>query len=179
MILRYGLRGLTMDDLATDLGMSKKTLYKSFPSKNQLISEIVDRIVENEKRIFEEEVSKRDTWFEKLEMMLTIYTLEDIPYRLVDELYRYFPKEKEKIEDLADFRQAMILPLLVQGQKDGDIRPDLDPEIISLVLHKLFVDLTDPKILDRHEHTVKQLLEQMKRLFFYGILERKNNGEKR
>ena len=41
---RLGLRALTMDDLARDLGVSKKTLYVHFPSKSVIAEQIVDFI---------------------------------------------------------------------------------------------------------------------------------------
>jgi AcrR family transcriptional regulator len=160
-----------MDDISSELGISKKTLYKYFDSKNQLISANVDRLVELEKRTFIEEVEKRSSWFEKLDVMLTLYIPEDIPFKLVDELYRYFPEEKEKIEELAEFRQSLVLPLIEQGQKRGEIRADLNPAIITLVIHNIFMSPTDEKVLKKQDITVKQLLEQMKKLFFYGILE--------
>ncbi|MCO1603394.1 TetR/AcrR family transcriptional regulator [Desulfosporosinus nitroreducens] len=47
-IKQYGLRGFTLDDITGELSMSKKTLYKYFASKNELISEIVQRAAEIE-----------------------------------------------------------------------------------------------------------------------------------
>lgn len=171
LIYRFGLRGFTMDEVSRELGISKKTVYKYFESKNQLISEMVDRIVEVEKRTFCEEVEKCSTWLEKLEAMLTLYTPDDIPFNLVDELYRYFPEEKKKIEEIAEFRQGIMLPLIKQGQEHGDIRSDLNPAIIILVIHNIFMTPANQKMLDTQDITVKQLLEQLKKLFFHGILE--------
>src|ERR671925_2218500 len=37
----HGFRGVTMDDLAEELGMSKKTLYASFPSKLDLLQAVL------------------------------------------------------------------------------------------------------------------------------------------
>ena len=42
--LRYGIRSVSMDDIAAQLGMSKKTIYQSFVDKEQL----VDAVIENE-----------------------------------------------------------------------------------------------------------------------------------
>lgn len=170
LISRFGLRGFTMDEISRELGISKKTVYKYFESKNQLISSIVDRIVEVEKRTFREEVEMRSTWFEKLEAMLTMFTPDDIPFHLIEELYRYFPEEKKKIEELAEFREGILRPLIEQGQELGEIRSDLNPAIIILVIHNIFLTPTNQQALDTHDITVKQLLEQLKELFFHGIL---------
>ena len=170
LIQRYGLRGFTMDDVASELGISKKTIYKTFDSKNHLISELVDRIIEVEKQTFSKEIGKHDDWMDKFESMLTMYTPEDIPMRLVDELYRYYPQEKEKVEKLAAFRQEIIFPLIEEGQAMGKIRWDLNPAIIVSMIHNLFMTPVEPKILESQDLTIKQLIEQIKKLFFYGIL---------
>ena len=175
LIQRYGLRGFTMDDVASELGISKKTIYKIFDSKNQLISELVDRIAEVEKTSFLEEISKHEDWFDKFETMLTMYTPEDIPMRLVEELYRYYPEEKEKIEKMFEFRQEILYPLIEEGQRLGKIRRDLNPVIIIMLIHDLFMTPTDSKRLKGQDITIKQLLEQMKKLFFYGILKREED----
>jgi len=175
LIQRYGLRGFTMDDVASELGISKKTIYKIFDSKNQLISELVDRIAEVEKTSFLEEISKHEDWFDKFETMLTMYTPEDIPMRLVEELYRYYPEEKEKIEKMFEFRQEILYPLIEEGQRLGKIRRDLNPVIIIMLIHDLFMTPTDSKRLKGQDITIKQLLEQMKKLFFYGILQREED----
>ncbi len=172
LIKRFGLRKFTMDEIAGELGISKKTVYKYFESKNQLISEIINRIVELEKRTFREEVEKGSTWQEKLGAMLTLHTPDDFPFKLLDELYRYFPAEKKKIQELGEFRREIILPLLEQGQNCGEIRADLNLAIIWLVIHNIFLTPADPEILESQNITVKQLLEQMKKLFYYGILEK-------
>jgi len=170
LIRHYGLRGFTLDDLAGALGISQKTVYKFFTSKNQLISELVDRIVEVEKAAFIEEMSKHDNWLDKFETMLTMYTPEDLPMRLVNELYRYYPEEKEKIEELAEFRQEILFPLIEEGQRLGRIREDLNPVIIVMMINDLFTAPADSKKLEGQDITIKQLLEQMKKLFLYGIL---------
>ena len=170
LIQRYGLRGFTMDDVASELGISKKTIYKIFASKNQLISELMDRIVEVEKASFSEEISKHNDWLDKFETVLTMYTPEVIPMRLVEELYRYYPEEKEKIEKLFEFRQETLYPLIEEGQRSGKIRKDLNPVIIVMMIHDLFMAPADSKRLKGQDITIKQLLEQMKKLFFYGIL---------
>src|SRR5258707_9095139 len=40
--LAHGFRGVTMDDLAAELGMSKKTLYAHFASKRELLAAVID-----------------------------------------------------------------------------------------------------------------------------------------
>lgn len=43
MYNRYGIKSVTMDDVASALGMSKKTLYQHVKDKNDLVNKVVDR----------------------------------------------------------------------------------------------------------------------------------------
>lgn len=55
--MRYGFKTFTMDDLARKLGMSKKTLYEYFPSKNDLVEACLDYALDIT-------VSKADTFLQ-------------------------------------------------------------------------------------------------------------------
>jgi AcrR family transcriptional regulator len=47
MYLKFGIRAVTMDDVATEFGISKKTLYQYFSDKADLVSSVVDYFLEN------------------------------------------------------------------------------------------------------------------------------------
>lgn len=47
MYLKFGIRGVTMDDVAAEFGISKKTLYQYFSDKEDLVSEVVNYFLEN------------------------------------------------------------------------------------------------------------------------------------
>jgi len=49
LFLRYGLKSVTMDDIARKLGMSKKTLYQYVENKTDLVSKIMLAHIETEK----------------------------------------------------------------------------------------------------------------------------------
>ena len=49
--MKYGIKSVTMDDLSQELGMSKKTIYKYFADKNDLIQSIIEMKVGMDKAI--------------------------------------------------------------------------------------------------------------------------------
>ena len=46
MVMRYGIRSVSMDDIATALGMSKKTIYQYFSDKDELIRAVVEDVIQ-------------------------------------------------------------------------------------------------------------------------------------
>src|SRR4051812_4431565 len=47
LFMRYGIRSVSMDDIATQLGISKKTIYQYFTDKDELVDGVVDEDVQN------------------------------------------------------------------------------------------------------------------------------------
>src|SRR5688500_9912606 len=46
LIMQYSIRSVSMDDIAANLGMSKKTIYQHFKDKDELVEAVVEEILE-------------------------------------------------------------------------------------------------------------------------------------
>lgn len=169
-IKRYGLRRFTMDDIAQELKISKKTLYQHFPSKSELISTVVQEAIELEKKSTDDAVSQGESWLEKLDAALSVHSCSNISYRQMDEINRYFPKESVYLNMAGEYKVAVLRQLLEEGIKEGKLRADINLEIIILALKKFFLTPTDERFLEQNDLTVNQLLQQLKIIFFYGSL---------
>ncbi|WP_249365588.1 TetR/AcrR family transcriptional regulator [Cytobacillus citreus] len=100
MIIQKGLK-FTMNDLAANLGISKRTIYEHCESKEHLISVIVDDAI-NEVKEIEKLIYENDdlTTVGKLKEILLIIPsgLQFGDARLLAEMKRYAPKEWVKID---------------------------------------------------------------------------------
>jgi TetR/AcrR family transcriptional regulator, cholesterol catabolism regulator len=47
LYFKFGIKSVTMDDVASELGSSKKTLYQHFKDKADLISQVIDYYIKN------------------------------------------------------------------------------------------------------------------------------------
>ena len=47
LFMRYGIRSISMDEIATHLGISKKTIYQFFADKDALVASVVDIEITN------------------------------------------------------------------------------------------------------------------------------------
>lgn len=169
-IRNYGLRRFTMDDIAEDLRISKKTLYQHFSSKKELIRAVVGMAMELEKKITDEALSNVVDWVDKLDAVLSVHSYTNIPYRLMDEIARFFPDEKVSVNEIGEYKAKVLRELLEQGVKEGKLRQDINLKVIFLALNKVFQTPTDEEFLEEHDLTVNQLLADLKELFFYGSL---------
>jgi TetR/AcrR family transcriptional regulator, cholesterol catabolism regulator len=45
LVMQYGIRSVSMDDIAANLGISKKTIYHYFKDKDELVEAVVDEVI--------------------------------------------------------------------------------------------------------------------------------------
>ena len=171
-IRKYGFRKFTVDDIAADLGISKKTIYKYFDSKKQIISAVVDTHLEMEKQGALKAMKTEGSWQDKLKAVVFFFENDKAPAWLLDELQRYFPEEWSKTEDLSQFKGKQIRELLELGIKCGDIRPDIQLPIIELAINKTIDALVNYKFLTEHNLNINQSFEDLGKIIMYGILKR-------
>lgn len=171
-ILKYGFRKFTIDDIASDLGISKKTVYKYFESKSQIISAVMDTYVEMEKARTLVALQTEGGWIDKFNQVIFSETREKAPNWLLQELQQYFPEEWEKGKAIGEFKQTHMRELLRQGIETGDIRPDINPAIVDMALNKAIGGVFDFDFLNQNDLTLNQAMEEIQKLFLNGILKR-------
>lgn len=143
----FGLK-FTMDELATQLGMSKKTIYTVFPDKETMFMEMVDwcfdSIKQSEREIYED--PELDI-VEKIRRILVVLPTryQSIDFRKLQRLRVDFPQIYKKVEERIETDWEMTLALLEQGIAIGRIRP------ISLPVFKLMVESTIESFLNRED----------------------------
>src|SRR4051812_9298045 len=60
LFMRYGLRSVSMDDIANGLGMSKKTIYQYYADKDELVLGVIDDELTRNKRVCELDRERSD-----------------------------------------------------------------------------------------------------------------------
>ena len=129
----------TMDDLAKELNMSKKTIYKYFENKNKLCLDMVDYCFDRIK-LSEQEVVNNDklTMKEKIRKILGVLPdgYKDIDFRQLYLLKDKYPKIYKKVEQRLENGWEATISLLNQGIYEGVVRN------ISIPIFKLMIEST-------------------------------------
>jgi AcrR family transcriptional regulator len=131
---RYGIRSITMDEIATQLGISKKTIYQSFADKEELVLAVFDKHMSESKHRCVIDKQKADNAvheiflaFEMVEEMLKTMN----PYILYD-LEKYHPNVFRKFYEYKnEFLYRVVADNLKWGIKEELYRPEIDVEIMS------------------------------------------------
>jgi len=144
MFFQYGIKSVTMDDIASKLGISKKTLYQYFPNKKELVSQVCEWERQHPEFSFNsdelKEMNALDQYFEFFK-----FVNERIQKRcdsLDYDLKKYYPEiwNKFKQEKIIGF-QNELLTNLKQGVEEGLYRCELNIDFISKNLVSFYLNL--------------------------------------
>lgn len=125
----------TMDDLATEMKMSKKTIYTVFRDKNELMCEMMDYAFDLIKEA-EDQIYYNDslTTTEKIRGILAVLPESHygFDYTAMHQLAEKYPMAYDKLQYRLDSGWEKTFYLIRKGQADGEIR-QVDENIIKLM----------------------------------------------
>jgi AcrR family transcriptional regulator len=131
---RYGIKSVTMDDVAGHLGISKKTLYEHFRDKQDLVEQVL--VVEHERTCdFKSAILSRS--LNAIEEMFELYklfnnVLKEHNPSMVYDIRKYYPALYTRVREIR--RQSLlesVLANLEKGKREGLYRHELNVEIIA------------------------------------------------
>ncbi|MBI5382206.1 MAG: TetR/AcrR family transcriptional regulator [Opitutae bacterium] len=173
-LFSVGYSALTMDELAHELGMSKKTLYLHFPSKDALLGAVIDSLVVSLRAQLDAVLEAPDRSFiQKLCGVVDVVggTMAKASPAMFRDLQRYAPAIYQRIEDIRQETIPYVFGRLIRaGIAEGKVRPDLDPAFATEFWLQAIRGLIQPAVLDRTQLTIRQTLEKAIGLFFGGLL---------
>jgi AcrR family transcriptional regulator len=175
LFFRLGIRSVSIDDICRELGMSKKTFYVYFDSKDALIAQMLQANISYisgrmqellkigdfrlvvKKFIERQEVEKND--------------VRRVP-QLVYDLKKYYPRQ------FADFQtkcfstqKEYIARYLELGVSQGLVRANLNIELTAVIFAKIHNDaIRDFEEIEKHNHNLHQLAHTAMDVFVRGIL---------
>ena len=133
---KKGLK-LTMDDVADELKISKKTIYKEFSGKDEIFETMVDYVFDNIK-IREKEILNTDgyTTLEKIRLFLSAMpeSYRNINFQELYSLKDKYPKVYKKLQKRLETGWEPAFKLLEQGKEEGLIREDADLKIFKIMM---------------------------------------------
>lgn len=137
VFMRLGIRSVNMADLATELGISKKTLYKYFQDKRDLIVQCMDQHCgDMEEVITQASASEGNAIDVEWSLIRFVHeTASQVHPSMLFDLQKYHPKA---FALLTQKRDAMLLTTMEanirRGQHEGLYRTDIAPEVAARFL---------------------------------------------
>ncbi len=173
MFIKYGIKNVTMDDVATELHVSKRTLYQLFHNKHDLVKKIVKSHIDTEKRLLLEIISESenaiDIMLRSSKFILHMYS--KLRPSVLFDLKRLYPDIWEMVEIFNnEYIRKMIKKNLIRGMEEGLYRKDIEPRILSTFYTlslQLFANEDNENL---REFDFGDLTDQFFKYHLYGIM---------
>ena len=119
LYLRYGIRAVTMDDIAKELGISKKTIYQYFKDKGELVNNIAKIHLEIEAKRFIGLNENSENSVHELILLSSCLkeSMKEMKMNLMNELQKFYPKAWKMYEEFKGVvMKESIMKVITRGQ---------------------------------------------------------------
>ncbi len=174
--MRNGIKSMTMDDIARSMGMSKKTLYKSFKDKSDLVHQVLENHLEEDKKALNDICSSGlnaiDEMFE-----ITKHVgeqIKDIHPSIHFDLEKYYPEAWQVFNDYKfNYIYSSVKANLEKGIKENLYRENLNASIVAKI-HISRIDIMfDSQVFPVSEYKFSDVATEMMRYHIRGIASEK------
>ncbi|NLX90143.1 MAG: TetR/AcrR family transcriptional regulator [Firmicutes bacterium] len=174
-----GFYRVTMDELATEAGVSKRTLYRYFRSKEEMIEAVLEELMANVESLIEEFVASHHKPDEIVANMLRI--LHRISQTLfhplvLGDLQKHYPHYWKKIDQfrVKNVENIVQAKLFLDEKNKGLIR-NLDPRIVTAAITASIRAVANPDFIITNGLTAEDTLTQLMEFFLYGLLKKESS----
>ena len=169
-----GFSKVTVDEIASEVGMSKKTIYKFFPSKEDIMRAVAHFMMKRVEREVGKIVSSEKPFEQKLTEFLSV--IGSIVGRsgraqMLLDMKKHAPELWKEIET---FRREQLLTkvqtMFRQAKAEGVFRDDLNTEIFMLMFIHCVEGIVNPYTLSEHPFSAAEAFQSIFKILFNGAL---------
>ncbi|MDI9363530.1 MAG: TetR/AcrR family transcriptional regulator [Flavobacterium sp.] len=171
LYMRYGIKSITMDEIAGHLGISKKTIYQSYKDKDELVSAVFNRLISSNKCACEGSRDKSDNAIH--EQFLCSDVVQEMFNKMnpsiLHEINRYHPKVYGELEKhKKEFVFEMIKNNLQRGIDEGLFRIEMKIDIVARLQLEVISLLHDTEFV--YKYGLSTIEKELKDFFLHGSI---------
>ncbi len=172
LFAQNGVKGFTVETLAKDLAMSKKTIYKFFPTKEILLQKIFQYIMTalaaHFSRVRDKDINPLDKFINVMSEITK--TISKVSMSRINEMKARYPAVWKDIESFRLARRADFFQIMREGQEQGLIRNELDLEIAATLFMNIINSVFQPEFFISNQLNPKMVIEIFRDIFLRGIV---------
>jgi AcrR family transcriptional regulator len=175
LFFRLGIRSVSIDDICHELGISKKTFYVYFASKDELIEQLLQANLGYMRGKMEDLLNLHD-FRQLVKVFLKHQEAEKNDVRrvpqLVYDLKKYYPRQFSDFQvQCFETQKEYLKRYLELGVSEGLVRANLNIELTAVLFAKIHNDaIRDFEEIEKHNHNLHQLAHTAMDVFVRGIL---------
>lgn len=172
LFMKYGIRSVTMDDIARHLAVSKKTLYQHFADKDDLVFKMSEMYLDRSYRQYEHIANGSSNSIEELSKISVRmkHDMENMNQSMLFDLQKYHPKAWALyIDHKYKIISQSVVRNIRQGIADGFYRPEINPDIMAVTRLILIEAAFNPELFPKDQFNFVEVQTQLFDLFVHGL----------
>ncbi len=173
LVMQYGIRSVSMDDIAAHLGMSKKTIYQYFKDKDELVEAVVDDIIDTNQCVCNADREKADNAvheiFLVMDMMVEMFKTMN-PSILFD-MQKYHPAAFVKFQKHRnDYLYNICRQNLQRGIAEELYRPEINVDILARYRVETMLTAFNPEFQRSVKQSLLKIEEEIITHYLFGLV---------
>jgi len=172
MFLTHGFKSITMDDISSEIGMSKRTLYEYFSNKENLIYEVSKQLYEEISKNIESIYLLKKNAIEK-HFIIKDFILKYLKDENATSMYQLSKFYSKIYNDLMLKQYTKMIECVIEsvqsGVKEGLFRNTINAEIIARLYYSIMLNFKNAEIFDPTKFSSKLLHESFLEYHIRGI----------
>lgn len=170
---RFGIKSITMDDVAAELGISKKTLYQMVDSKDDLVHRVVSHHITREKSQCLHMASSARNAIDEIFIVIDSNSQEmaQMKTNIINDLQKY---HRDSLKLVMDFHYDFVLKIIREnmqrGREEGLYREDFDIDIVSKLHLASAFTIFDEQVFPESSTSRVDLFKELMMHFLHGIV---------
>jgi AcrR family transcriptional regulator len=168
---KYGINGMSVDQIAQKLSISKSTLYEYFKSKDEMVNILLDDILfkirDAEKILNDKKLKYIDRYYHSIDLISE--HLSEISNKLLDDIKNSYPKHWKNIENLIDYLSEILTTYYDEGKKLGYFK-NIDTKVLVLTDKLFFNAISDTEYLEKNNIALKTLFDEYFKMKSFGFI---------
>jgi TetR/AcrR family transcriptional regulator, cholesterol catabolism regulator len=176
LFMKYGLRSVSMDDIARHLGVSKKTIYQHFADKDEVVVSVAKSLMAKQKDQFEVIASSSKNAVEEM-VKISFCLKEDMKNINPSVLFDMQKYHQAAWNEWLNFKQKYIRQNIIRSLKkgiaEGYCRDDINLNILAVMRLEQVQMAFDNSIFPRDQFNIPEVQAQLFDHFIYGVFTEK------
>ena len=169
---RYGIKSVTMDEIANQLGVSKKTIYHSFSDKTELVDDvIVDMLQFNKECCQSYKTNSQNAIHEiflALDMLQVIF--DNMNPSILHDIERNYPVTYKKFKEYKyKYLFELVKENIERGIDEELYRPEINIDVVAKIRLETMMLPFDEELFPKNKFSMVTLHQQLIEYFLFGI----------
>lgn len=179
LFIKYGIKKTSMDEIAKNAGITKKTVYSYFTSKDELILYFIKEELNNMKEIVEEYENKEGDFFDNVHEGLC----KILKYKKENKLLKAFIQEaentnlkmlKENLNQL-DIQTKQYIKEVIQKASDAGHIIVKNIDIVTFLIYKMYIALLFDWDKENEKLDEKEIADNVLQILRNGLINKKED----